>query len=116
MAENVIKFTVEFSNEMLEQIRAVVREEIQAALNKDDSSTVASSSDGTISGTIFQDGKLTELGKQVIERANQTRQDDSLPVTVVRNELTSGQQKKIVEDVKQSIARNIRLSSGRTGF
>lgn len=60
-----------FTNEMLEQIRAVVREELAAANEQeDDTSTDDSSSDGTISGTISQDWKLTDLGKQLVEQAN----------------------------------------------
>ena len=101
MAENVIKFRAEFNNEMLEQIRAVVREELQGAMkppllegNVPTSEELTEKlkkwepliiSSETVSGTIAQNGKLTTLGRQLAEEAQHYLTNnivDNTPVSV----------------------------------
>lgn len=58
-----------FTDEMLEQIRAVVRkevrEEVRAALNEDESERMMEEDASLVSGTIVKDGKLTDFGRSL---------------------------------------------------
>lgn len=90
MADNTITFKAEFSSEMLEQIRMVVREELQAVMKP----------------PVFDASSMTS------EELTEHLRNWKSQVQFTHNELTHEQKRSIVEDVKKALAYDIR-SSGR---
>lgn len=131
-----LKIVAEFSNEMLKQIRAVVREEVRKVaprqLHWEEVDRLEArlkakkcrrcglipveallSASALVGADLFVTHALCQCEpREPIDVST----DDSSPVVVVRKELSQEQRKSIVEDVKQSLSREMRLSSGRIGF